>query len=479
MHDLDLPLKFIDRDKLPSLKSIDTKRPSQAAASENRRNNLLARISESSVLQDSNGKQEAESVHVDTTESNDKSSNSMDPLGKSFSSKFSRQSSFDSSIDKSSSQRSDYNIAKTSSLNDSKSSNSDDVTMSSSINTLNLSVDPTAAQISLIEEQFRNRITYTNQQYVLDSSVNNELSPIASTTEESIQRLVSKSGNRTIFGSSATNADATKIDPNEVFLNLCQQSSTSADSVIPVPTECENTANHLDFWIPFMHIFKIGVIYIRPNQTTDETAILSNACGSARYNRFLQGLGSYVKIRDLDVNKIYSGGLSKDGTSGDFSIYWTDGITQIMFNVATLMPLTSNNTTSKKKHIGNDDTLIVYNESDEEYQISYIKGEVNGLCIEIEPLKGGANNIKLKGGNDMVSQMEKFFGPKESQVISDEYLPLLVRKTAFHANIAMKLHRQQKFYGEQYGGHWWRRLKEINNYKSTCKAKMSKKSANS
>ena len=40
-----------------------------------------------------------------------------------------------------------------------------------------------------------------------------------------------------------------------------------------------------------------------------------------------------------------------------------------------MMPLREENFNAKKKHIGNDSTLIVYNESGEEYQFNMIKGK--------------------------------------------------------------------------------------------------------
>ncbi len=129
------------------------------------------------------------------------------------------------------------------------------------------------------------------------------------------------------------------------------------------------------------------------------------------------------------------------------------------------MPSDENKPYFKKKHIGNDSTIIVYNESNEEYQFSFIKGEVNCICIEIEPIKCGANIVRMKTANDMANQ---WIGHTEPQVISDNYLALLVRKMAFHADLATKVYRAQKD-GNNYGGKWWDRLRQINRIKKTCK----------
>jgi len=49
-------------------------------------------------------------------------------------------------------------------------------------------------------------------------------------------------------------------------------------------------------------------------QTKDEKAILSNQSGSERYVKFLQGLGQLIRLSNCDPNKVYIGGLNKDGS---------------------------------------------------------------------------------------------------------------------------------------------------------------------
>jgi hypothetical protein len=90
-----------------------------------------------------------------------------------------------------------------------------------------------------------------------------------------------------------------------------------------------------------------------------------------------------------------------------------------LFHVATLMPSDENKPYFIKKHIGNDSTIIVYNESYEEYQFSFIKCEVNCICIEIEPIKCGANRIRMKNANDMANQ---WIGHTEPQVIMQLFI---------------------------------------------------------
>ncbi len=88
-------------------------------------------------------------------------------------------------------------------------------------------------------------------------------------------------------------------------------------------------------------------------------------------------MGNLIRLKDLDTKRFYSGGLETDGSAGEFTLLWFDGIIQVVFHVATMMPIKEENCNSKKKHIGNDSTIIVYNESGEEYQFNMIKVKVN------------------------------------------------------------------------------------------------------
>jgi hypothetical protein len=124
------------------------------------------------------------------------------------------------------------------------------------------------------------------------------------------------------------------IDPRQVYLQLFKQSSNEIEQTFMIPElpEIHRTQNILDYLSCFM-IHRIGVVYIGSGQTLDEKSILSNTCGSPRYNNFLKGLGTFIKLKDLDTNKFYLGGLETDGSAGDFTIIWFDGITQCKFMI--------------------------------------------------------------------------------------------------------------------------------------------------
>jgi hypothetical protein len=141
---------------------------------------------------------------------------------------------------------------------------------------------------------------------------------------------------------------------------------------------------------------------------------------------------------------------------------------KVVFHVVTLMP-PKENIIFKKKHVGNDHTIIVYNESGEEYNFGVIKGEVNCVCIEIEPLKSGINLVKVKTTSEM---QQHWTGHQDQKVISDANLPFLTRKMALHADLAARVCRSER--DKLYGGEWLNRLRHINRIRDTCKDKHEK-----
>lgn len=270
------------------------------------------------------------------------------------------------------------------------------------------------------------------------------------------------------------------IDPSQVFLHLFQNDHFATENnqpiMMPDNGDIKRSLSILDYYSCFW-LHKIGVVYLSANQSHDEKAILSNSSGSVRYRTFVNSLGNLICLRDMDTDQFYPGGLDTDGSVGDFAVIWYDGIIQVLFHIATMM-LTDENTNLKKRHIGNDSTIIVYNESGKEYNFSMIKGEVNCVCIEIIPLKANTNIVKVKTTNEM-SQWLSYSDPK---FVSDQNLGLVVRKMALHADIASKVYRSQKDGVNFYGGRFYDRLKQIKRIlkltKDSHKAHQSVKSNN-
>ncbi|KAK2706177.1 tuberin-like [Artemia franciscana] len=210
---------------------------------------------------------------------------------------------------------------------------------------------------------------------------------------------------------------------------------------------------------------KIGVIYVGSSQAKDETEILSNKYGSARYQEFLRGLGSLIRLKSADSAAVFLGGLDTDGNDGDYTYTWNDGIAQVVFHVATLMPNKAKDPkcNDKKRHIGNNFVTIVYNNSGEEYDISTIRCQFTHACVIVEPLEMGTNYAFIKGRPE-VAEMQYY--AQEKTLISDVNLALFVRQLAVHANIVSKVISSRNGQTAQalmdpYGSNWLHRLRQI------------------
>nr|XP_053630387.1 signal-induced proliferation-associated 1-like protein 1 [Cherax quadricarinatus] len=107
--------------------------------------------------------------------------------------------------------------------------------------------------------------------------------------------------------------------------------------------------------------FKVGVLYCRAGQTTEEEMYNNETAGPA-FSEFLEVLGQRVRLKDFDK---YRGGLDKKTDStGLYSVYNQYRDAEIMFHVSTLLPFTSNNRKQllRKRHIGNDIVTIIFQE---------------------------------------------------------------------------------------------------------------------
>ncbi len=82
-------------------------------------------------------------------------------------------------------------------------------------------------------------------------------------------------------------------------------------------------------------------MYVGPGQATNEAAILQNMYGSARYRDFLHGLGTLIKLREVDPQKTYIGGLSRDGDDGEFAYIWQDDVMQVSAYLSSKIKKTS------------------------------------------------------------------------------------------------------------------------------------------
>ncbi|KAM7009651.1 tuberin isoform 2-T2 [Tautogolabrus adspersus] len=252
------------------------------------------------------------------------------------------------------------------------------------------------------------------------------------------------------------------LSPSFVFLQLYHSpffgNEANKPLLLPKTQVIDRAVKVLDQMPPY-DTHKIGVVFVGASQVNNEVAILSNEYGSNRYAAFLTGLGKLIHLKDCDPDQIFLGGLDQYGDDGEFTYCWHDDIMQAIFHIATLMPNRESDKgcCNKKRHIGNDFVMVVYNDSGEEYKLGTIKGQFNFVEVIIKPLDFECNLVTLQCRKDL----EGLVDTTVAKIVSDRNLPLLVRQMALHANMASLVHQYRANPSDAYASKWLARLRHI------------------
>lgn len=252
------------------------------------------------------------------------------------------------------------------------------------------------------------------------------------------------------------------LSPSFVFLQLYHSpffgNEANKPLLLPKTQVIDRAVKVLDQMPPY-DTHKIGVVFVGAGQVNNEVAILSNEYGSNRYAAFLTGLGKLIHLKDCDPDQIFLGGLDQYGDDGEFTYCWHDDIMQAIFHIATLMPNRESDKgcCNKKRHIGNDFVMVVYNDSGEDYKLGTIKGQFNFVEVIIKPLDYECNLVTLQCRKDL----EGLVDTTVAKIVSDRNLPLLVRQMALHANMASLVHQYRANPSDAYASKWLARLRHI------------------
>ncbi|XP_043096895.1 tuberin isoform X3 [Puntigrus tetrazona] len=252
------------------------------------------------------------------------------------------------------------------------------------------------------------------------------------------------------------------LSPSFVFLQLYHSpffgNEANKPLLLPKSQLIDRAVKVLDQMPPY-DTHKIGVVFVGVGQASNEVSILSNEYGSNRYAQFLTGLGKLIHLKDCDPDQIFLGGLDQYGDDGEFTYCWHDDIMQAIFHIATLMPNRESDKgcCNKKRHIGNDFVVVVYNDSGEEYKLGTIKGQFNFVEVLIKPLDYESNLVTLQCRKDL----EGLVDTSVAKIVSDRNLPLLVRQMALHANMASLVHQCRANPSDAYASKWLARLRHI------------------
>ncbi|KAI6652322.1 Tuberin isoform X2 [Oopsacas minuta] len=233
-------------------------------------------------------------------------------------------------------------------------------------------------------------------------------------------------------------------DPSFIFLQL-YQGGQFGNMNTPILLDCpqveeklrkqtKNSIKVLDLILPFYN-HALGVIYMDHGQTT-ERQLLNNTRGSERYNKFLCGLGEFIDVSNSDKYQLWVGGLQSDDCR--YTFHWQDDITQVAFHIATFMSNLPHDPgcTNKKRHIGNDNVIIIYKDSTRPYQQGLITSEKTLVEIVIEPLPCLLNKITVLYKEDIEG-----IQALRSCYAVDSVLAIYVRQLAILSDVAVKLSR--------------------------------------
>ncbi|KAF5285874.1 hypothetical protein FQA39_LY04335 [Lamprigera yunnana] len=256
--------------------------------------------------------------------------------------------------------------------------------------------------------------------------------------------------------------------PSFVFLQLYHSAefgSTTEKPLLVTSSQVVQRAVKVLDCIPPYETHRIGVIFVKEGQCNNETEILKNLYGSVRYVQFLQNLGTLIKLQDVDPQVVFLGGLEQDGNDGKFTYIWQEDVIRVTFHVATLMPNRESdpNCNNKKRHIGNNNVTIVYNESGEDYNINTIRGQFNFACIIVQPLDHSTNKVTIKAKDELIELM----GTSEPIIVSDKNVAILARQLALHSDLASLVSRSLKSQSsDPYASNWLERLRKIKNVRA-------------
>ncbi|XP_034941098.1 probable Rho GTPase-activating protein CG5521 isoform X3 [Chelonus insularis] len=189
---------------------------------------------------------------------------------------------------------------------------------------------------------------------------------------------------------------------------------------------------------------KMAVIFVGQGQE-DKNSILGNITGSKEYESFVARLAWEV---ELETHTGFLGGLVPGKASGVTAPYFATSFTEILFHVATRMPLDSpESLLQKTRHLGNDEIHIVWSEHWRDYRRDIIPTEFCDVLIVIYPLPNKLYRIQISRKPEI-----PFFGPLFNEcIVEDKALPGLVRTTALAASRAKRstLSLYQHYYEER------------------------------
>jgi len=130
--------------------------------------------------------------------------------------------------------------------------------------------------------------------------------------------------------------------------------------------------------------FKFGILYCAEGQVKEDD-MFTNDSGSAAFDEFTDFLGDRVELNGWDR---FRAGLDvKNGSTGSHSVFVEFNNNEIMFHVSTMLPHNPQDKQQleKKRHIGNDLVVIIFQEGDQVYRPTTLSSRQIQVVFLVKP----------------------------------------------------------------------------------------------
>lgn len=166
--------------------------------------------------------------------------------------------------------------------------------------------------------------------------------------------------------------------------------------------------------------YKFGVIYCKEGQSNDDE-MLSNSEGSEMFERFMKTIARKIELKGWTA---YNGGLDVvNDSTGKYSYYTKFRGYELMFHVSTLLPHLEGDEqhVEKKRHIGNDVVVIIFQEGDTPFDPESIKSVFNHVFIVVRC--HNENNEKKKEETSKINDFQSESSSDSKSTLSEGYSP--------------------------------------------------------
>jgi len=146
--------------------------------------------------------------------------------------------------------------------------------------------------------------------------------------------------------------------------------------------------------------YKFGLLYAGPDQSLEEEFFRNTLDKTSEgFKQFLNFLGEKIELKGW---KGYRAGLDvENGQTGQYSYYTKWQGYEVMFHVSPLLPYHSTDPqqVEKKRHIGNDIVVIVYQDSDLPLKMNSFSSKQNHVLAIVKPVNKSGKPGEIDGYN--------------------------------------------------------------------------------